>query len=169
MAKPWVRVLRPYLHLAPYCRNPNTHKHCEPKTYLVVSGSDKGIVAKVAADIGRDDFAVDAIARDEVFILPRCASTNWCCCVAGLTARHYYGGNGQNESCRDRGMMGREEKQECTREKRERERGRECGKWGRGARAKEVKWKREEEREREEEEKGGEGGDGERIRKRSVV
>jgi hypothetical protein len=36
---------------------------------LVDTGSDERIVAKVAADVSRDDFAVDAISRNEVFIL----------------------------------------------------------------------------------------------------
>lgn len=36
----------------------------------VCARADKGIVAQVAADVGRDDFTVDAIAGNEVFILP---------------------------------------------------------------------------------------------------
>lgn len=37
--------------------------------YLVVAGPHEGIVAKVAADVSRDDLAVDAIARDEILVL----------------------------------------------------------------------------------------------------
>lgn len=37
--------------------------------YLVVTGTHEGIVAQIAADVGGDDFAVDAIARHEVFVL----------------------------------------------------------------------------------------------------
>ena len=39
--------------------------------YLVVAGPHQGIVAQVAADVGGDDFTVDAIARHEVFVLSR--------------------------------------------------------------------------------------------------
>jgi len=37
--------------------------------YLVMTGTHEGIVAQIAADVGGDDFAVDAIARHEVFVL----------------------------------------------------------------------------------------------------
>lgn len=37
--------------------------------YLVVAGTDESVVAQVATDIGRDDFAIDAITRDEVLVL----------------------------------------------------------------------------------------------------
>lgn len=40
------------------------------KTYLVVTRPHQGIVAQVAADVGGYDFSVDAIAGDEVFVLP---------------------------------------------------------------------------------------------------
>lgn len=38
--------------------------------YLIDSGTDEGVVAQVAADVGRDDLAVDAIPGDKVLILP---------------------------------------------------------------------------------------------------
>lgn len=34
-----------------------------------MTGTHEGIVAQIAADVGGDDFTVDAIARDEVFVL----------------------------------------------------------------------------------------------------
>lgn len=37
--------------------------------YLVVTGTHEGIVSQIAADVCGDDFTVDAIARDEVFVL----------------------------------------------------------------------------------------------------
>lgn len=37
--------------------------------YLVVSRPHQSIIAQVAADVGRDDFTVDAITRDKVFVL----------------------------------------------------------------------------------------------------
>ena len=37
-------------------------------SYLVVAGPHKGIVTQVAADVGRDDFAVDAIAGNKILI-----------------------------------------------------------------------------------------------------
>ena len=39
------------------------------KAYLVVTGTHESVVAQITADIGGDDFTVDAIARDEVFVL----------------------------------------------------------------------------------------------------
>jgi hypothetical protein len=50
------------------------HQAAKP-AYLVVAGSDKSIVAQVAADVGRDYFTVDAIARHKVFILSRGAGS----------------------------------------------------------------------------------------------
>lgn len=37
--------------------------------YLVVARTHEGVVTKVAADVGRDDLTIDAIARDKVFVL----------------------------------------------------------------------------------------------------
>lgn len=34
-----------------------------------MTGPHQGIVAQVAADIGRNDFAIDAVAGDEVLVL----------------------------------------------------------------------------------------------------
>ena len=40
-----------------------------PKTHLVVTRPHQGIIAQVAADVGRDDLAIDAITGDEVLVL----------------------------------------------------------------------------------------------------
>jgi hypothetical protein len=47
------------------------------KAYLVVTGTHEGVVAQITADIGGDDFTVDAIARDEVFVLSSSTGTGW--------------------------------------------------------------------------------------------
>lgn len=52
---------------------------------LVVARPHQGIVAQVAADVGRDDFAVDAIARDEVLVLAGGGRANRGTLVAGLS------------------------------------------------------------------------------------
>lgn len=41
------------------------------KTYLECSGPDESVVAQVATDIGRDDFAIYAITRYKIDILAR--------------------------------------------------------------------------------------------------
>lgn len=53
----------------------------EGGSYLEGSGPDKSVSAKVAANVGSDDLAIDAIARHEVHVLSRCTL-----CV-GLNAR----------------------------------------------------------------------------------
>ena len=39
------------------------------KVYLVRTGSDQSIVAEIAADIRLDNFSVDTITRNEIFVL----------------------------------------------------------------------------------------------------
>lgn len=44
---------------------------CECVAYLVVTWPHQGIIAQVAADVGRDDLTIDAIARHKVLVLAR--------------------------------------------------------------------------------------------------
>jgi hypothetical protein len=54
---------------------------------LVVAGPHEGIVAQVAADVGGDDLAVDAIAGDKVLVLAGGGRGDRRALVAGLS-RH---------------------------------------------------------------------------------
>jgi hypothetical protein len=45
--------------------------------YLVVTGTHESVVAQIAADVGRDDFTVDAISRNEVFVLTSSTGSGW--------------------------------------------------------------------------------------------
>ena len=38
-------------------------------SYLVHARADESIIAEITADVGRDDFTVDAIARHEILVL----------------------------------------------------------------------------------------------------
>ena len=38
------------------------------RAHLVVTGPHQGIVAQVAANVGGDDFAIDAVSGDKVFV-----------------------------------------------------------------------------------------------------
>lgn len=55
--------------------------------YLIVTRPHQGIVAQVAADVGRNNLTIDAIARHEVFVLPRRSGLRGRSLVAGLS-RH---------------------------------------------------------------------------------
>lgn len=38
------------------------------RSYLIVARPHQGVIAKVAADVGGNDFAIDAVSRDKVFV-----------------------------------------------------------------------------------------------------
>lgn len=54
---------------------------------LIVAGPHQGVVAKVAADVGGDNFSVDAIARDKILVLAGGRRRHGSALVAGLS-RH---------------------------------------------------------------------------------
>lgn len=52
---------------------------------LIVTGPHQGIVTQVAANVGGDDFAIDAVARDKVFVHASAGSSRCRRSVAGLS------------------------------------------------------------------------------------
>lgn len=68
---------------------------------LVVAGAHEGIVAQVAADVGRDDLAVDAVARDEVFVLAGRGRGRGLALVAGWPRHGWAGGQRGGPEWRD--------------------------------------------------------------------
>jgi hypothetical protein len=53
-------------------------------SYLIMTGPHQGIIAQVAADVGRDNLTIDSIARHEVFVLSSRGRLRRRCLVAGL-------------------------------------------------------------------------------------
>lgn len=70
-----------------YCRKHNGWRRGSSSTHLIVTWPHQGVVAKVAADVGRNNFSVDAIARDEVLVLTGGRRRHGSALVAGLS-RH---------------------------------------------------------------------------------
>lgn len=48
--------------------NRGIEQSCSCISYLIVSRPHQGIVTQVAANVSRDDFAIDAVARNKVLI-----------------------------------------------------------------------------------------------------
>lgn len=51
-------------------RSTRAHKGQSGARYLVSARPNQGVISQITANIGRDDLSVDAIPRDEIFVLP---------------------------------------------------------------------------------------------------
>lgn len=89
--------------------------------YLIVAGSHKSIVAQVPADIGRDDFTVDAITGHEILVHASRGSRH-----GEQLARSGLGGRGNSKGkANERRQRGRRREREERERDRERKRGKE--------------------------------------------